>query len=82
MYGGHADHPQPFTEDEIPRPAASFHYEQNKVRAEKMIVDRYSLEAVLPEMLKLYEQTAAMKLPAWELPPPMRMPPSLTSTVW
>ncbi|MCX2930631.1 NAD-dependent epimerase/dehydratase family protein [Mycobacterium sp. CVI_P3] len=39
VYGGHADHPQPFTEDEAPRPAASFHYERNKVRAEKMIVD-------------------------------------------
>jgi nucleoside-diphosphate-sugar epimerase/phosphohistidine swiveling domain-containing protein len=39
VYGGHADHPQPFTEDETPRPAASFHYERNKVRAEKMIAD-------------------------------------------
>ncbi len=39
VYGGHPDHPQPFTEDETPRPAASFHYERNKVRAEKMIAD-------------------------------------------
>ncbi len=39
VYGGHADHPQPFTEDETPRPAPSFHYERNKVRAEKMIVE-------------------------------------------
>jgi nucleoside-diphosphate-sugar epimerase/phosphohistidine swiveling domain-containing protein len=39
VYGGHADHPQPYTEDEAPRPAASFHYERNKVRAEKMIAD-------------------------------------------
>jgi nucleoside-diphosphate-sugar epimerase/phosphohistidine swiveling domain-containing protein len=39
VYGGHADHPQPFTEDETPRPAASFHYERNKVRAEKMIIE-------------------------------------------
>lgn len=39
VYGGHADHPQPYTEDETPRPAASFHYERNKMRAEKMIVE-------------------------------------------
>jgi len=39
VYGGHADHPQPYTEDETPAPAASFHYERNKVRAEKMIAD-------------------------------------------
>ena len=37
VYGGHADHPHPYAEDEMPRPAASFHYERNKVRAEKMI---------------------------------------------
>lgn len=45
VYGGHADHPQPFTEDETPRPAASFHYERNKVRAETMILDS-GVEAV------------------------------------
>ncbi|AEF37741.1 conserved hypothetical protein [Mycolicibacter sinensis] len=45
VYGGHADHPQPFTEDETPRPAASFHYENNKVRAEQMILDS-GVEAV------------------------------------
>ncbi|MGB9303181.1 MAG: NAD-dependent epimerase/dehydratase family protein [Mycobacterium sp.] len=45
VYGGHPDHPQPFTEDETPRPAASFHYERNKVRAEKMIADS-GVEAV------------------------------------
>ncbi len=45
VYGGHADHPQPYTEDETPRPAASFHYERNKMRAEKMIADA-GVEAV------------------------------------
>lgn len=45
VYGGHADHPQPFTEDETPRPAQSFHYERNKVRAEKMIAES-GVEAV------------------------------------
>jgi nucleoside-diphosphate-sugar epimerase/phosphohistidine swiveling domain-containing protein len=39
VYGGHPDHPQPFAEDETPRPAASFHYERNKVRAERMIAE-------------------------------------------
>lgn len=39
VYGGHPGHPQPFTEDETPRPAASFHYERNKVRAERMIAE-------------------------------------------
>ncbi|WP_433598229.1 NAD-dependent epimerase/dehydratase family protein [Nocardia sp. CA-135953] len=38
-YGGHADHPQPYTEDEALRPAASFLYERNKVRAERMIAE-------------------------------------------
>ncbi len=45
VYGGHADHPQPFTEDETPRPAPSFHYERNKVRAENMIIES-GVEAV------------------------------------
>ena len=45
VYGGHPGHPQPYTEDETPRPAASFHYERNKVRAEKMIVES-GVEAV------------------------------------
>lgn len=45
VYGGHADHPQPFTEDEAPRPAPSFHYERNKVRAERMIAES-GVEAV------------------------------------
>jgi nucleoside-diphosphate-sugar epimerase/phosphohistidine swiveling domain-containing protein len=39
VYGGHADHPQPFVEHEKPRPAPSFHYERNKVRAETMILE-------------------------------------------
>ncbi|MGV0714460.1 NAD-dependent epimerase/dehydratase family protein [Mycolicibacterium sp. XJ662] len=39
VYGGHAEHPQPYTEDETPRPAPSFHYERNKVRAETMITE-------------------------------------------
>ena len=43
--------------------------------AEQMIVEKYSLDAVLPEMLKLYEHAASYKLPAWELPPLMRMMP-------
>lgn len=37
VYGGHADHPQPYDEYEPLRPAPSFHYERNKVRAETMI---------------------------------------------
>ncbi len=45
VYGGHADHPQPYREDETPRPAVSFHYERNKMRAEKMILDS-GVEAV------------------------------------
>ncbi len=45
VYGGHADHPRPFTEDETPRPAPSFHYERNKVRAETMIAES-GIEAV------------------------------------
>ncbi|MGB7161548.1 MAG: glycosyltransferase, partial [Tepidisphaeraceae bacterium] len=38
--------------------------------AEKMIVERYSLEAVIPEMIRMYEETAALKsqLPSWPLP--------------
>jgi hypothetical protein len=31
-------------------------------RAEQMIAQRYSLEATLPQMIKLYEQTAARKV--------------------
>ncbi len=45
VYGGHPGHPQPFTEDETPRPAASFHYERNKVRAEEMVAES-GVEAV------------------------------------
>ncbi|MGV0643910.1 NAD-dependent epimerase/dehydratase family protein [Mycolicibacterium sp. XJ2546] len=45
VYGGHANHPQPYTEDETPRPAPSFHYERNKVRAETMITES-GVEAV------------------------------------
>jgi glycosyltransferase involved in cell wall biosynthesis len=39
--------------------------------AEQMIVARYSLDAVIPEMLRMYEDTAAMRssLPTWPLPP-------------
>jgi len=32
--------------------------------AERMIVEKYSLEAVLPQMLRLYEETAAKRPPA------------------
>jgi len=34
--------------------------------AERMIVEKYSLEAVLPRMMELYQRTAAMKLKGWE----------------
>ena len=39
--------------------------------AEQMVIERYSLEAVIPEMLAMYEQTAAMsaQLPTWPVPP-------------
>ncbi|HEX8521898.1 MAG TPA: glycosyltransferase [Tepidisphaeraceae bacterium] len=37
--------------------------------AEKMIVEKYSLEAVVPEMVQLYEQAAQVKLEGWALPP-------------
>jgi glycosyltransferase involved in cell wall biosynthesis len=43
--------------------------------AEKMIVERYSLEAVLPKMLALYERAAAVKLTGWAPPPPAPVPP-------
>ena len=33
--------------------------------AEKMIVERYSLEAVVPQMVAMYERAAAVKLPGW-----------------
>jgi hypothetical protein len=35
------------------------------------VIERYSLDAVIPEMLAMYEQTAAMsgQLPTWPLPP-------------
>ncbi|WP_197520528.1 NAD-dependent epimerase/dehydratase family protein [Mycobacterium sp. E2479] len=39
VYGGRPDHPQPFTEDETPQPAASLSYERNKVRAEEIIAE-------------------------------------------
>lgn len=39
VYGAHADHPQLFDEYEPLRPAPSFHYERNKVRAETMIAE-------------------------------------------
>jgi nucleoside-diphosphate-sugar epimerase len=39
VYGAQADHPQPFDEYEPLRPGPSFHYELNKVYAEKMIAD-------------------------------------------
>ncbi len=37
--------------------------------AERIIVERYSLDAVMPEMIKLYEEAAQMKLSGW-VPPP------------
>ena len=39
VYGGHPDHPQRFDEYEELRPAPTFHYERNKVRAETMIAE-------------------------------------------
>jgi glycosyltransferase involved in cell wall biosynthesis len=59
--------------------------------AEQMVIERYSLEAVIPEMLAMYEQTAAMsaQLPTWPLPPlspqapaaPMARPQQQTASV-
>jgi glycosyltransferase involved in cell wall biosynthesis len=43
--------------------------------AEQMIVERYSLEAVLPRMLQLYERAASIKLQGWPPPPPTLVPP-------
>jgi glycosyltransferase involved in cell wall biosynthesis len=43
--------------------------------AEAMIQERYSLESLVPRMIRLYEETAAMKLPAWTPPPPTAVPP-------
>jgi glycosyltransferase involved in cell wall biosynthesis len=43
--------------------------------AEAMIQERYSLESLVPRMMKLYEETAAMKLTGWEPPPPAAIPP-------
>jgi hypothetical protein len=43
-----------------------------------MVVEKYSLDAVLPRMLDLYQRTAAMKLPGWEqvyAPSPVTPPP-------
>src|SRR5215211_3783005 len=42
--------------------------------AEQMIVERYSLDAVLPRMLELYEQAASIRLPGWSPPPPTPVP--------
>jgi glycosyltransferase involved in cell wall biosynthesis len=43
--------------------------------AEQMIVERFSLEAVLPRMLKLYEEAASVRLQGWTPPPPTPAPP-------
>jgi glycosyltransferase involved in cell wall biosynthesis len=43
--------------------------------AEQMIVERYSLEAVLPRMLQMYERAAGIKLQGWPPPPPPPVPP-------
>ena len=43
--------------------------------AEQMIVERYSLEAVLPRMLQLYERAASIKLAGWPPPPSTPVPP-------
>jgi glycosyltransferase involved in cell wall biosynthesis len=43
--------------------------------AERMITERYSLEAVLPRMLQMYERAASIKLAGWPPPPPTPVPP-------
>src|SRR5687768_17150380 len=43
--------------------------------AEQMIVERYSLEALLPQMLQMYERAASIKLQGWPPPPPTPVPP-------
>ena len=43
--------------------------------AEAMIQETYSLESLVPRMIRLYEETAAMKLPGWTPPPPTAVPP-------
>jgi glycosyltransferase involved in cell wall biosynthesis len=43
--------------------------------AEQMIRERYSLEAVLPKMLELYERAAAAKLAGWPPAPPASVAP-------
>jgi glycosyltransferase involved in cell wall biosynthesis len=43
--------------------------------AEQMIVERYSLDAVLPRMLDLYQRAASIKLEGWPPPPPTPVPP-------
>lgn len=42
--------------------------------AERMIAERYSLDVLVPEMVKFYEQTATAKLPSWSVPPPAPFP--------
>jgi glycosyltransferase involved in cell wall biosynthesis len=44
--------------------------------AEEMIRERYSLEAVLPRMLQMYERAASIKLQGWPPPPPTPVPAS------
>jgi glycosyltransferase involved in cell wall biosynthesis len=44
--------------------------------AEREIVEKYSLEAVLPRMLELYERAAAITLEGWEPPPIAPLPPA------
>src|SRR5687767_3061488 len=43
--------------------------------AERMITERYSLEALLPRMLQMYERAASIKLQGWPPPPPTPVPP-------
>jgi glycosyltransferase involved in cell wall biosynthesis len=43
--------------------------------AEQMIVEKYSLDAVLPRMLDLYQRAASIKLEGWPPPPPTPVPP-------
>ena len=43
--------------------------------AEQMIVEKYSLDAVLPRMLDLYQRAASIKLEGWPPPPPSPVPP-------
>jgi hypothetical protein len=39
-----------------------------------MIVDYYSLDVVVQEMVRMYEEALQVKLPLWDVPPPQAAP--------